>query len=126
MSEEVEPVADDATARDDGATEETAGPADGAEGNGPAGDAGDEGTADGAGGAGHGPTGGGGSNGSGTDAATNGTTDPAAPASGEAPPAADADLPPDVRKYERFKKMDGAQYDRVNEFLRDRTYITAR
>jgi len=36
------------------------------------------------------------------------------------------DVPPDVRKYERFKKMDGAQYDRVNDFLRDRTYITAR
>ena len=38
----------------------------------------------------------------------------------------DTDVPSDVRKYERFKKMDGAQYDRVNEFLRDRTYITAR
>ncbi len=36
------------------------------------------------------------------------------------------DVPADVRKYARFKKMDGAQYDRVNEFLRDRTYITAR
>ena len=36
------------------------------------------------------------------------------------------DLPSDVRKYERFKKMDGAEYDRVNEFLRERTYITAR
>ncbi|GAB3420931.1 DUF5806 family protein [Haloparvum alkalitolerans] len=36
------------------------------------------------------------------------------------------DVPPDVQKYERFTKMDGAQYDRVNEFLRDRTYITAR
>ncbi|ELY84731.1 DUF5806 family protein [Natrinema altunense] len=35
-------------------------------------------------------------------------------------------VPDDVRKYARFKKMDGAQYDRVNEFLRDRTYITAR
>ena len=34
--------------------------------------------------------------------------------------------PPDVRKYERFKKMDGASYERVNGFLRDRTYITAR
>ncbi|RAW44954.1 hypothetical protein DQW50_11585 [Halorubrum sp. 48-1-W] len=41
--------------------------------------------------------------------------------------AADAeDVPRDVRKYERFKKMDGARYERVNEFLRDRTYITAR
>jgi hypothetical protein len=37
-----------------------------------------------------------------------------------------AEIPPDVRKYERFKKVDGAQYDRVNEFLRDRTYVTAR
>jgi hypothetical protein len=36
------------------------------------------------------------------------------------------DVPADVRKYERFKKMDGAQYERANEFLRDRTYITAR
>ncbi|WP_265109720.1 DUF5806 family protein [Halosolutus halophilus] len=36
------------------------------------------------------------------------------------------DVPEDVRKYARFTKMDGAQYDRVNEFLRDRTYITAR
>ena len=38
----------------------------------------------------------------------------------------DADTPEDVRKYARFKKVDGAQYDRVNDFLRDRTYITAR
>ncbi|WP_128477154.1 DUF5806 family protein [Halorussus pelagicus] len=45
----------------------------------------------------------------------------------ETSPEADADdVPPEVRKYERFKKVDGAQYDRVNEFLRDRTYITAR
>jgi len=36
------------------------------------------------------------------------------------------DVPPDVQKYARFKKMDGAQYDRVNEFLRERTYVTAR
>jgi hypothetical protein len=35
-------------------------------------------------------------------------------------------VPEDVRKYDRFKKVDGSQYDRVNEFLRDRTYITAR
>ncbi|QCW04639.1 DUF5806 family protein [Natrinema pallidum] len=38
----------------------------------------------------------------------------------------ESDVPDDVRKYARFKKIDGAQYDRVNEFLRDRTYITAR
>ena len=37
-----------------------------------------------------------------------------------------SDVPREVRKYERFKKMDGARYERVNEFLRDRTYITAR
>ncbi|WP_435344532.1 DUF5806 family protein [Haloarchaeobius sp. HRN-SO-5] len=36
------------------------------------------------------------------------------------------DVPADVARYDRFQKMDGAQYDRVNEFLRDRTYITAR
>ena len=38
----------------------------------------------------------------------------------------DEEVPEDVRKYARFTKMDGAQYDRVNEFLRDRTYVTAR
>jgi len=43
-----------------------------------------------------------------------------------AEPAGEPDIPADVRKYERFTKMDGAQYDRVNEFLRDRTYVTAR
>ncbi len=47
-----------------------------------------------------------------------------AEASGESDP--DDEVPADVRKYERFTKMDGSQYDRVNEFLRDRTYITAR
>ena len=47
-----------------------------------------------------------------------------AEASGESD--ADGEVPADVRKYERFTKMDGSQYDRVNEFLRDRTYITAR
>ncbi|MFB6267408.1 MAG: DUF5806 family protein [Halodesulfurarchaeum sp.] len=36
------------------------------------------------------------------------------------------DVPADVRRYDRFKKVDGAQYERVNEFLRERTYITAR
>jgi hypothetical protein len=38
----------------------------------------------------------------------------------------DSETPADVDKYARFKKVDGAQYDRVNDFLRDRTYITAR
>ncbi|GGI96403.1 hypothetical protein GCM10008995_03080 [Halobellus salinus] len=37
-----------------------------------------------------------------------------------------SDTPTDVQKYARFKKVDGAQYDRVNDFLRDRTYVTAR
>ena len=53
------------------------------------------------------------------------TTD--APADTPADDTADgADLPPDVAKYDRFKKIDGGTYDRANEFLRDRTYITAR
>jgi hypothetical protein len=39
---------------------------------------------------------------------------------------ANPDLPPDVRKYDRFKKIDGGTYDRANEFLRERTHITAR
>ncbi len=29
-------------------------------------------------------------------------------------------------KYDRFKKIENAEYDRVNQFLRDKTYITAR
>ena len=48
-----------------------------------------------------------------------------APTAGQAADA-ETEIPADVRKYERFTKMDSAQYDRVNEFLRDRTYITAR
>jgi hypothetical protein len=40
--------------------------------------------------------------------------------------AGSADVPPDVAKYDRFKKVDGSQYERVNDFLRERTYITAR
>ena len=38
----------------------------------------------------------------------------------------DSSLPEDVRTYDRFSKIDRASYDRVNKFLRDRTYITAR
>ena len=45
---------------------------------------------------------------------------------GEDSGATDSSVPADVRKYDRFTKMDGARYDRANEFLRDRTYITAR
>ena len=41
-------------------------------------------------------------------------------------PDAEGDVPDDVRKYDRFQKMERAEYDRVNEFLRDRTYVTAR
>jgi hypothetical protein len=32
----------------------------------------------------------------------------------------------DPNKYKKFKKVDGATYHRVNQFLRKRTYITAR
>lgn len=35
-------------------------------------------------------------------------------------------VPEDVQKYARFQKVDGGTYRRVNDFLRDRTYITAR
>ena len=42
------------------------------------------------------------------------------------PRGSDSDVPADVQKYDRFKKVDGAQYERVNEFLRERTYLTAR
>ena len=35
-------------------------------------------------------------------------------------------VPADVRRYDRFKKMEGATYERANGFLRERTYITAR
>ncbi|MFB6164121.1 MAG: DUF5806 family protein [Haloarculaceae archaeon] len=63
-------------------------------------------------------------------------TDPA-PRAGDAGPAPagpdpapagepDSDVPPDVRKYDRFKKIEGGTYDRANEFLRERTYVTAR
>jgi len=61
--------------------------------------------------------------------------DPGSPATGAAPGVpdpesvredADDDVPEDVRKYDRFKKVDGSQYERVNDFLRERTYITAR
>jgi hypothetical protein len=49
------------------------------------------------------------------------------PTTGADPSRTDSEtVPTDVQRYERFSKMDGAQYDRVNEFLRDRTYVTAR
>jgi hypothetical protein len=36
------------------------------------------------------------------------------------------EIPDEIRKYDRFKKIDGSRYERANQFLRDRTYITAR
>ncbi|GGL47086.1 DUF5806 family protein [Halocalculus aciditolerans] len=60
------------------------------------------------------------------------TTDAESEAESASPGVPDAereeasDVPEDVQKYARFQKMDGAQYDRVNEFLRERTYVTAR
>ena len=48
---------------------------------------------------------------------------------GEGPenePEPEPEIPADVRRYARFTKMDGAAYERVNGFLRDRTYVTAR
>ena len=32
----------------------------------------------------------------------------------------------DAQKYQKFKKVDGATYEKVNTFLRKRTYVTAR
>ena len=43
-----------------------------------------------------------------------------------AEPAANGETPERVRKYDRFKKVDRARYDRVNDFVRKRTYVTAR
>ncbi len=34
--------------------------------------------------------------------------------------------PKDPNKYQKFKKVDGATYERVNQFLRKHTYVTAR
>lgn len=61
-----------------------------------------------------------------TDTDSPGATDEAAMPGVPDPDPQENDVPDDVQKYARFKKMDGAQYDRVNDFLRDRTYITAR
>ena len=58
-------------------------------------------------------------------------TDPDHAGPSDAPSVDDAhgvapDVPRDVREYARFRKIDGSTYERANEFLRDRTYITAR
>ena len=58
-------------------------------------------------------------------------TDPDHAGPGDTPSVDDApgvapDVPRDVREYARFRKIDGSTYERANEFLRDRTYITAR
>lgn len=54
--------------------------------------------------------------------------DSPAPAGEEnsAPPAAQPRREVQTEKYRKFKKVDGATYRRVNQFLRKRTYITAR
>jgi hypothetical protein len=44
----------------------------------------------------------------------------------EAEPEEENGTPERVRKYDRFKKVDRARYDRVNDFMRKRTYVTAR
>ncbi len=67
-----------------------------------------------------------------TDAAPQSDGDEQAASSGAAdldvdvPAAGNGDVPEDVMKYEKFQKIDGSTYDRANEFLRERTYITAR
>jgi Family of unknown function (DUF5806) len=38
----------------------------------------------------------------------------------------DSTLRLEINKYKKFKKVDGATYRKVNQFLRKRTYITAR
>jgi hypothetical protein len=38
----------------------------------------------------------------------------------------EVDIPEDVKEYDKFSKIDSGTYDRANEFLRERTYITAR
>ena len=56
------------------------------------------------------------------------TTAEESPDGSDAPTKAsdEVDIPEDVREYDKFSKIDSGTYDRANEFLRDRTYITAR
>ncbi len=44
----------------------------------------------------------------------------------DAESASTPDVPSDVQTYDRFTKIEGSEYDRVNDFIRDRTYVTAR
>jgi hypothetical protein len=37
-----------------------------------------------------------------------------------------SEIPRDVRSYDKFSKIEGGTYDRANDFIRERTYITAR
>ena len=60
------------------------------------------------------------------DGATGDRDTGSTPDGGAAAASEGSSVPPDVRKYDRFKKIDGGTYDRANGFLRDRTYITAR
>ncbi len=48
------------------------------------------------------------------------------PEQDEVPSEEQLDIPADVQSYDKFSKIDGSTYDRANQFLRDRTYITAR
>jgi len=49
-----------------------------------------------------------------------------APGQSGSPVADQSEIPADVQSYDKFSKIDGGTYDRANEFLRERTYITAR
>jgi hypothetical protein len=44
----------------------------------------------------------------------------------EAGAAPEVKSPPETEKYRKFKKVDGATYQKVNKFLRKHTYLTAR
>ena len=62
-----------------------------------------------------------------TDGAENQSPQPSVPDAGDVPGTSpQPSVPEDVRTYDRFKKIEGGTYDRANEFLRDRTYVTAR
>ena len=49
--------------------------------------------------------------------------DPTETAAGSDP---DETVPADVRTYDKFSKIEGGTYEKANDFLRERTYITAR